>query len=172
MAEQKNQQAQPELSLSEQTRIRREKLATLQAEGENPFAVTRFDWDATSQQIKDNFDAMEGKAVKVAGRLMSKRGMGKVSFCDLQDKTGRIQIYARKDEMDEDNYNRFKKYDIGDIVGVHGKLFRTKTEPVQTRRISELLTRSHSRLNSSLARLCSRRIIKIYHHAPLPSPDF
>ena len=71
MAEQKNQQAQPELSLSEQTRIRREKLATLQAEGENPFAVTRFDWDATSQQIKDNFDAMEGKAVKVAGRLMS-----------------------------------------------------------------------------------------------------
>ena len=91
MAE-KNNQAQPELSLSEQTRIRREKLATLQAEGENPFAVTRFDWDATSQQIKDNFDAMEGKAVKVAGRLMSKRGMGKVSFCDLQDRDGRIQL--------------------------------------------------------------------------------
>ena len=87
MAEQKNQQAQPELSLSEQTRIRREKLATLQAEGENPFAVTRFDWDATSHQIKDNFDAMEGKAVKVAGRLMSKRGMGKVSFCDLRTGT-------------------------------------------------------------------------------------
>ena len=119
MAE-KNNQAQPELSLSEQTRIRREKLATLQAEGENPFAVTRFDWDATSQQIKDNFDAMEGKAVKVAGRLMSKRGMGKVSFCDLQDRDGRIQLYARQDEMDEAVYKKFKKYDIGDIVGVEG----------------------------------------------------
>ena len=83
MAEQKNPQAQPELSLSEQTRIRREKLTNLQAEGQNPFVITRFDWDATSQQIKDNFDAMEGKPVKVAGRLMSKRGMGKVSFCDL-----------------------------------------------------------------------------------------
>ena len=75
MAEQKNPQAQPELSLSEQTRIRREKLTNLQAEGQNPFVITRFDWDATSQQIKDNFDAMEGKPVKVAGRLMSKRGM-------------------------------------------------------------------------------------------------
>ena len=119
MAEQKNPQAQPELSLSEQTRIRREKLTNLQAEGQNPFVITRFDWDATSQQIKDNFDAMEGKPVKVAGRLMSKRGMGKVSFCDLQDKSGRIQIYARKDEMDEDAYDRFRKYDIGDIVGVN-----------------------------------------------------
>ena len=77
MAEQKNPQAQPELSLSEQTRIRREKLTNLQAEGQNPFVITRFDWDATSQQIKDNFDAMEGKPVKVAGRLMSKRGMGR-----------------------------------------------------------------------------------------------
>ena len=85
MAEQKNPQAQPELSLSEQTRIRREKLTNLQAEGQNPFVITRFDWDATSQQIKDNFDAMEGKPVKVAGRLMSKRGMGKVSFCEVQE---------------------------------------------------------------------------------------
>ena len=78
MAEQKNPQAQPELSLSEQTRIRREKLTNLQAEGQNPFVITRFDWDATSQQIKDNFDAMEGKPVKVAGRLMSKRGSSKL----------------------------------------------------------------------------------------------
>ena len=133
MAEQKNQQAQPELSLSEQTRIRREKLATLQAEGENPFAVTRFDWDATSQQIKDNFDAMEGKAVKVAGRLMSKRGMGKVSFCDLQDRDGRIQLYARQDEMDEAVYKKFKKYDIGDIVGVEGEVFRTQRGEMSVR---------------------------------------
>ena len=133
MAEQKNPQAQPELSLSEQTRIRREKLANLQAEGQNPFEITRFDWDATSQQIKDNFDAMEGKPVKVAGRLMSKRGMGKVSFCDMQDKSGRIQIYARKDEMDEDNYDRFKKYDIGDIVGVIGEVFRTQRGEMSVR---------------------------------------
>ena len=110
MAEQKNPQAQPELSLSEQTRIRREKLTNLQAEGQNPFVITRFDWDATSQQIKDNFDAMEGKPVKVAGRLMSKRGMGKVSFCDLQDRDGRIQLYARQDEMDEVQEVRHRRH--------------------------------------------------------------
>ena len=133
MAEQKNPQAQPELSLSEQTRIRREKLANLQAEGQNPFGITRFDWDATSQQIKDNFDAMEGKPVKVAGRLMSKRGMGKVSFCDLQDRDGRIQLYARQDEMDEEVYKKFKKFDIGDIVGVEGEAFRTQRGEMSVR---------------------------------------
>ena len=133
MAEQKNPQAQPELSLSEQTRIRREKLTNLQAEGQNPFVITRFDWDATSQQIKDNFDAMEGKPVKVAGRLMSKRGMGKVSFCDLQDRDGRIQLYARQDEMDEEVYKKFKKFDIGDIVGVEGEAFRTQRGEMRVR---------------------------------------
>ena len=133
MAEQKNPQAQPELSLSEQTRIRREKLTNLQAEGQNPFVITRFDWDATSQQIKDNFDAMEGKPVKVAGRLMSKRVMGKVSFCDLQDRDGRIQLYARQDEMDEEVYKKFKKFDIGDIVGVEGEAFRTQRGEMSVR---------------------------------------
>ena len=133
MAEQKNPQTQPELSLSEQTRIRREKLANLQAEGQNPFEITRFDWDATSQQIKDHFDEMEGKPVKVAGRLMSKRGMGKVSFCDLQDRDGRIQLYARQDEMDEAVYKKFKKYDIGDIVGVEGEAFRTQRGEMSVR---------------------------------------
>ena len=133
MVEQKNPQAQPELSLSEQTRIRREKLTNLQAEGQNPFVITRFDWDATSQQIKDNFDAMEGKPVKVAGRLMSKRGMGKVSFCDLQDRDGRIQLYARQDEMDEEVYKKFKKFDIGDIVGVEGEAFRTQRGEMSVR---------------------------------------
>ena len=133
MAEQKNPQAQPELSLSEQTRIRREKLTNLQAEGQNPFVITRFDWDAASQQIKDSFDAMEGKPVKVAGRLMSKRGMGKVSFCDLQDRDGRIQLYARQDEMDEEVYKKFKKFDIGDIVGVEGEAFRTQRGEMSVR---------------------------------------
>ena len=132
MSEQKNNQ-QPEQDLSQQTRVRREKLAALQAEGQDPFQQTRFDWDATSAQIKDNFDAMEGKAVRVAGRLMSKRGMGKVSFCDLQDRDGRIQLYARQDEMDETVYKKFKKYDIGDIVGVEGEVFRTQRGEMSVR---------------------------------------
>jgi lysyl-tRNA synthetase class 2 len=134
MAEQKNnQQPQQEQDLGQQMKVRREKLAALQAEGRDPFQQTRFDWDATSQQIKDNFDAMEGQAVKVAGRLMSKRGMGKVSFCDLQDRDGRIQLYARQDEMDEEIYKRFKKYDIGDIVGVDGEVFRTQRGEMSVR---------------------------------------
>ena len=119
--------------LGELLRIRREKLKALQDEGRDPFAITRFDVTHHTQDIKDSFDAMEGQNVSVAGRLMSKRGMGKVSFCDLQDKTGRIQIYARKDEMDEDNYNRFKKYDIGDIVGVKGEVFRTQRGEMSVR---------------------------------------
>ena len=92
MSEQKNnQQAALEQDLNQQRKVRREKLAALQEAGQDPFQQTRFDWDHTSQQIKDNFDAMEGQAVKVAGRLMSKRGMGKVSFCDLQDNTVKLQ---------------------------------------------------------------------------------
>ena len=125
MAEQKTSQ-QPEQDLSQQTRVRREKLAALQAEGHDPFQITRFAWDHTSAQIKENFDALEGQPVKMAGRLMSKRGMGKVSFCDLQDRDGRIQLYARQDEMDEAVYKAFKKYDIGDVVGVEGEVFRTQ----------------------------------------------
>jgi len=130
MAEQMKNQEQ---DLSQQTRVRREKLAELQAAGEDPFQLTRFDWDTTSRQIKDNFDAMEGKPVKVAGRLMSKRGMGKVSFCDLQDRDGRIQLYARQDEMDEAAYKKFKKFDIGDIVGVDGEVFRTQRGEMSVR---------------------------------------
>lgn len=127
------QMKKPEMDMGEQTRVRREKLAELQAAGEDPFQLTRFDWDATSRQIKENFDAMEGKPVKVAGRLMSKRGMGKVSFCDLQDKDGRIQLYARQDEMDEAVYKKFKKFDIGDIVGVDGEVFRTQRGEMSVR---------------------------------------
>ena len=134
MSEQKNhQQAQPEQDLSQQTRVRREKLEALQAAGKDPFQITRFDWDATSAQIKDRFDELEGQTVKVAGRLMSKRGMGKVSFCDLQDRDGRIQLYARQDEMDEAEYKEFKKYDIGDIVGVEGEVFRTQRGEMSVR---------------------------------------
>ncbi len=127
-----NEQPQAQ-DMGELLRIRRDKLKVLQDEGCDPFTITKFDVTHHTQDIKDNFDAMEGQAVSVAGRLMSKRGMGKVSFCDLQDKTGRIQIYARKDEMDEDNYNHFKKYDIGDIVGVKGEVFRTQRGEMSVR---------------------------------------
>ena len=121
MAEQNTQQ-----DLREILQIRRDKLKALQDAGMNPFEITRYDVTHHAQEVKDNFDALEGQTVFLGGRLMSKRGMGKVSFCDLQDKSGRIQIYARKDEMDEEAYNRFKKYDIGDIVGVKGEVFRTQ----------------------------------------------
>ena len=133
MADETNRNETQQQDLGELLRIRREKLKALQDEGRDPFQITKFDVTHHTQDIKDNFDAMEGTEVSVAGRLMSKRGMGKVSFCDLQDKTGRIQIYARKDEMDEDNYNRFKKYDIGDIVGVKGEVFRTQRGEMSVR---------------------------------------
>ena len=122
MAEQNHQQQ----DLREILQIRRDKLKALQDAGMNPFEITRYDVTHHAQEVKDHFDALEGQTVSLGGRLMSKRGMGKVSFCDLQDKSGRIQIYARKDEMDEEAYNRFKKYDIGDIVGVKGQVFRTQ----------------------------------------------
>ena len=133
MAEENIQTNAPEQDLSEILKVRREKLAALRAEGRDPFKETRFDVTHHAQDIKDNFDALEGSEVRVAGRLMSKRGMGKVSFCDLQDKSGRIQLYARKDEMDEEEYDRFKKYDIGDIVGVEGEVFRTQRGEMSVR---------------------------------------
>ncbi|MEY8404112.1 lysine--tRNA ligase [Oscillospiraceae bacterium 44-34] len=120
-------------NLSQLLQIRRDKLRELQEGGNDPFRITRYVVDNDSANIKDHFDALEGQEVSVAGRLMSKRGMGKVSFCDLQDKSGRIQLYARKDEMDEAEYNRFKKYDIGDIVGVHGVVFRTQRGEMSVR---------------------------------------
>ena len=134
MAEERNQNtAAAEQDLSEILQVRRDKLAALRAEGRDPFQETKFDVTHHAQDIKDNFDALEGSEVRIAGRLMSKRGMGKVSFCDLQDKSGRIQLYARKDEMDEEEYNRFKKYDIGDIVGVDGEVFRTQRGEMSVR---------------------------------------
>ena len=133
MAEKNNQNVPQEENLSQLLQIRRDKLSKLQEEGNDPFQVTRYEVNNDSANIKENFDALEGSEVSIAGRLMSKRGMGKVSFCDLQDKSGRIQLYARKDEMDEEEYERFKKYDIGDIVGVHGVVFRTQRGEMSVR---------------------------------------
>lgn len=124
---------QAELPVSEQAQIRREKLAALQAEGHDPFQITKFDFTADSAAIKANYEAFEGKTVRIAGRLMSKRGMGKVLFCDLQDSTGRIQLFVKIDEMGEEAFNRFKKNDIGDILGCEGEVFTTKTGEISVR---------------------------------------
>ena len=131
--EKKNSAAPQEENLSQLTKVRREKLRELQESGNDPFQITKYEINNDSANIKANFDALEGSQVSIAGRLMSKRGMGKVSFCDLQDKSGRIQLYARKDEMDEAEYNRFKKFDIGDIVGVKGVVFRTQRGEMSVR---------------------------------------
>ena len=140
MAE-KNQEKQE--NLSQLLQIRRDKLKELQESGNDPFQITKYGVDNTAANIKENFDALEGQEVSVAGRLMSKRGMGKVSFCDMQDKSGRIQLYARKDEMDEAEYARFKKYDIGDIVGVKGIVFRTQRGEMSVRVVTcTLLSKS------------------------------
>ncbi len=128
-----NRAPEDQQDLSEILLVRREKLSALQSEGRDPFQETKFVVSHHAQEIKDHFDGLEGSEITIAGRLMSKRGMGKVSFCDLQDKSGRIQLYARKDEMDEDAYNRFKKYDIGDIVGVKGEVFRTQRGEMSVR---------------------------------------
>ena len=124
---------QPKLSMVDQVRIRREKLAQLQQEGQNPFAQTKFEFTSNSAEIRKNFEQMEGKEVSVSGRLMTKRGMGKVMFCDLQDAAGRIQIYLKIDEMDEATFERCRKLDIGDIVGVHGDVFRTQRGEISVR---------------------------------------
>ena len=131
--EKKNSAAPQEENLSQLTKVRRDKLRELQESGNDPFQITKYEVNNDSANIKANFDALEGSQVSIAGRLMSKRGMGKVSFCDLQDKSGRIQLYARKDEMDEAEYNRFKKFDIGDIVGVKGVVFRTQRGEMSVR---------------------------------------
>ena len=128
-----NQPAQEEASLSELLQIRRDKLAELQEAGNDPFAVTKYDVTHHSTEIKDNFEALEEQTVHVAGRLMSKRGMGKVVFADLQDGEGRIQLFVKIDEVGEETLAAFKKYDIGDIVGVEGAVFRTKMGEISVR---------------------------------------
>ena len=123
MAEQKNVQEQ---DINQLRKVRREKFADLQANGKDPFQITKYDADAHSQEIKDNFETMEGKKVSIAGRIMSKRVMGKASFCNVQDLQGNIQSYVARDCVGEEAYKDFKKMDIGDIVGIKGEVFRTK----------------------------------------------
>ena len=126
MGEQKNQNGQ-EQDINQLLKVRREKLADLQERGKDPFQITKFDVTHRSQEIKDDFEALEGKTVTIAGRMMSKRVMGKASFCNVQDLKGNIQCYVARDNVGEEEYKDFKKYDIGDIVGITGEVFRTKT---------------------------------------------
>ena len=123
MAEQKNAQEQ---DINQLRKVRREKLADLQENGKNPFLITKYDVTHHSMEIKDNFEEMEGKDVSIAGRIMSKRVMGKASFCNVQDLQGNIQSYVARDNIGEEAYKEFKKMDIGDIVGIKGDVFRTK----------------------------------------------
>ena len=125
--ERKNQQAAAEPSLSEILQVRRDKLKALQDAGRDPFTQTRFARSAYSTDIKNDFDAYDGKTLQAAGRIMSKRGMGKAIFCDIQDDRGQIQLYVRKDAVTEQEFADFRKYDIGDIIGVSGYAFKTKT---------------------------------------------
>lgn len=125
MAEKKTPET--EVELTEVLRVRREKLAQLVEDGKDPFQITKFDVTHHSAEIKDDFDALEGKEVVVAGRMMSKRVMGKASFCNVQDLKGGIQCYVARDAVGEDSYKDFKKFDIGDIIGVRGEVFKTKT---------------------------------------------
>jgi len=120
-------------NLGELVKVRREKLAALQEAGENPFEITKFEKKNTTAQIQTQFESLEEQPVSVAGRLMSKRVMGKVTFCDLQDRDGRVQLYVRRDEVGEEPYKTFKKYDIGDIVGVEGVVFKTQRGEISVR---------------------------------------
>ena len=123
-AQQKNAQ---EPDLNQLRKVRREKLADLQNNGKDPFIITKYDQTHHSQEIKDHFDELEGKTVSIAGRMMSKRVMGKASFCNVQDLKGNIQSYVARDSVGEEAYKEFKKMDVGDVVGIVGEVFRTKT---------------------------------------------
>ena len=126
MAEQQKK-PQKEQDINQLLKVRREKLANLQAEGKDPFVITKYDVTHHSMEIKDNYDTLEGKEVSVAGRMMFKRVMGKASFCNVQYLQGNIQSYVARDDIGEDSYKDFKKYDVGDILGIKGFVFKTKT---------------------------------------------
>ncbi len=125
MAEQQKNNQEPDLN--QLRKVRREKLADLQAGGKDPFVITKYEQSHHSQEIKDNFEELEGKHVTIAGRMMSKRVMGKASFCNVQDLQGNIQSYVARDNVGEDVYKDFKKFDVGDVIGIGGEVFKTKT---------------------------------------------
>ena len=125
MAEQQKKVQEPDLN--QLRKVRREKLAELQANGKDPFVITKYEQTIHSVQIKEDFENLEGKQVSIAGRMMSKRVMGKASFCNVQDLKGNIQSYVARDSVGDENYKEFKKLDVGDIIGIVGEVFKTKT---------------------------------------------
>ena len=135
----KNTNDMQKQELSELLQIRRDKLTAFQQEGRDPFCRTRFVRSAYSEEIKADYDAFDGKDVEVAGRIMSKRGMGKAIFCHIKDDRGQIQLYVRKDDLTEQEFADFRKYDIGDIIGVSGFVFKTKTEEISVHAKSVVL---------------------------------
>ncbi len=138
-----NQNQNQEVDLNQLLKVRREKLAALQEAGKDPFTITKFDRTHYSQEIKEQFETLEGKTVVIAGRVMGKRIMGKASFCNVQDFKGNIQSYVARDSVGEEAYAEFKKFDIGDIVGITGEVFKTKTEEISIHASSiVLLTKS------------------------------
>ena len=137
MAGQQNQ------DLNQLLKVRREKLQELQENGKDPFKITKYDVTHHSQEIKDHFDELENKEVTIAGRMMFKRIMGKASFCNIQDLQGNIQSYVARDDIGEDSYKDFKKYDVGDILGIKGKVFKTKTGEISVH-ASEVILLSKS----------------------------
>jgi lysyl-tRNA synthetase class 2 len=134
-----NIQAQPEQDINELLKVRREKLAQLQENGKDPFKIMKYDVTSSSCDIVDKYDDYEGKNVRIAGRIMSKRVMGKASFCNIRDLGGDIQVYVRKDEIGEEAYTEFKKYDIGDIIGLEGEVFKTHTGEISVKAHSLVL---------------------------------
>ena len=130
MAEAQNQGNAVEQDIHQLLKVRREKLATLQENGKDPFQITKYEVSHHSTEVKENFDTLEGKVVTVAGRIMQKRVMGKASFCNIQDLQGNIQSYVSRDSIGEESYADFKKYDVGDLVGIKGEVFKTKTEEI------------------------------------------
>lgn len=126
MADTQNTKVQ-EQDIHQLLKVKREKLANLQQAGKDPFQITKYDVTHHSTDIKNNFEELEGKTVRIAGRVMSKRVMGKASFCNVQDLPGNIQVYVARDSIGEESYADFKKYDVGDIVGIEGEVFKTKT---------------------------------------------
>ena len=142
MAEQKKGNA-PEQDLNQILKNRREKLKNLQEAGKDPFQITKYDVTHHSEEIRNHYSELEGKEVSIAGRMMFKRVMGKASFCNVQDLQGSIQVYVARDSIGEDSYKDFKKYDIGDILGIRGEVFTTKTGEISVHAAEvTLLTKS------------------------------
>ena len=130
MNENQNNNQEQELDLNQLMKVRREKLEELEKNGQNPFNITKFNVTNTSGEIKEKYEEFEQKDVTIAGRMIAKRIMGKASFCTIQDSTGKIQSYVSTNDLGEESYKAFKKFDIGDIIGITGFVFKTRTEEI------------------------------------------